>query len=54
MREQKAYKNINCKIEKSVSDMLEKFVKKTGLSKTTTVEKALTEYIEKYNKTGKI
>ena len=54
MREQKIYKNVNCKIEKSVAEMLEKFVKKTGLTKTTTVEKALKEYIEKYDKTGKI
>lgn len=54
MREQKIYKNVNCKIEKSVAEMLEKFVKKTGLTKTATVEKALKEYIEKYDKTGKI
>jgi hypothetical protein len=35
----KVYKNLNCKIDKSVSDKL---------------EKALDEYINKYNKTGKI
>ena len=48
------YKNLNCKIDKSVSDKLEKFIADTKLSKTATVEKALDEYINKYNKTGKI
>lgn len=43
-----------CKIDKSVSDKLEKFIADTKLSKTATVEKALEEYINKYNKTGKI
>ena len=41
----KAYKNLNCK---------EKFIADTKLSKTATVEKALEEYINKYNKTSKI
>lgn len=50
----KEYKNLNCKIDKSVSDKLEKFIADTKLSKTATVEKALEEYINKYNKTGKI
>lgn len=50
----KAYKNLNCKIDKSVPDKLEKFIADTKLSKTATVEKALEEYINKYNKTGKI
>lgn len=50
----KAYKNLNCKSDKSVSDKLEKFTADTKLSKTATVEKALVEYINKYNKTGKI
>lgn len=35
----KAYKNLNCKIDKSVSDKLEKFIADTKLSKTATVEK---------------
>ena len=50
----KAYKNLNCKIDKSVPDKLEKFIADTKLSKTATVEKSLEEYINKYNKTGKI
>lgn len=50
----KEYKNLNCKIDKSVSDKLEKFIADTKLSKTATVEKALEEYINKYNKIGKI
>lgn len=50
----KDYKNLNCKIDRSVSDRLEKFISETRLSKTATVEKALAEYIDKYEKTGKI
>ncbi len=50
----KEYKNLNCKIDKTISDKLEKFIADTKLSKTATVEKALEEYINKYNKTGKI
>ena len=50
----KAYKNLNCKIDKSLSDRLEKFVQDTRLSKKATVEKALAAYIERYDKTGKI
>lgn len=41
-------------IDKSVSDKLEKFIVDTKLSRTATVEKALEEYINKYNNTGKI
>lgn len=50
----KAYKNLNCKIDKTLSDKLEKFIQDTRLSKTATVEKALAAYIERYDKTGKI
>ena len=50
----KEYKNLNCKLDKSVSDKLEEFIADTKLSKTATVEKALEEYINKYNKTGRI
>lgn len=45
---------LNCKIDKEVSDKLEKFIEDTKMSKTATVEIELTEFIEKYNKTGKI
>lgn len=50
----KDYKLLNCKLDKSVSDELDKFTKETGLSKTVTVEKALKLYISQFNKTGKI
>lgn len=53
-RQAKDFKNLNCKIDKEVSDKLEKFITDTKMSKTATVERALTEFIEKYNKTGKI
>ena len=50
----KDYKLLNCKIEKAISDELEKFTANTGLSKTATVEKALKMYLAQFNKTGKI
>jgi len=53
-RYNKDYKNLNCKIEKQISDMLEQFIAETGLSKTVTVEKALKTYIEQYKRTGKL
>ena len=53
-RANKEYKSLNCKIDKEVSDKLEKFIADTKMSKTATVERALTEFIEKYNQTGKI
>ena len=53
-RQGKDSKNLNCKVDKKVSDLLEKFIEDTGLSKTATVEKALRMYIEHYKKTGKI
>lgn len=45
---------LNCKLDKEIAEDLDKFIKETGLSKTTTVEKALKKYIDEYNKTGKI
>lgn len=53
-RQNKEYKNLNCKMDKQIIESLEKFVEETGLSKTATVEKALKMYIEYYYKTGKI
>ena len=53
-RANKEYKNLNRKIDKGVSDKLEKFIEDTKMSKTATVERALNDFIEKYNKTGKI
>ena len=41
-------------IDKEVSDKLEKFIEDIKMPKTATVERALTEFIEKYNKTSKI
>lgn len=48
------YDVLNCRLDKDVSDKLAKMVADTGLSKTRIVNRALKEYIEKYNKTGKI
>lgn len=48
------YDVLNCRLDKDVSDKLAKMAADTGLSKTRIVNRALKEYIEKYNKTGKI
>ena len=48
------YDVLNCRLDKDVSDKLVKMATDTGLSKTRIVNRALKEYIEKYNKTGKI
>ena len=53
-RPAKEYRVINCKIDKDIADMLDKFSSDTGISKTATVEKALKMYIAHFNKTGKI
>lgn len=53
-RQQKDVKVLNCKINKTVSDSLDEFIEHTGMTKTSTVEKALTEYIDRYKKTGRI
>lgn len=53
-RQSKEYKNLNCKMDKQVTEILERFVEETGLSKTATVENALKMYIGYYYKTGKI
>ena len=53
-RPAKEYRVINCKIDKGIAEMLDKFSSDTGISKTATVEKALKMYIAHFNKTGKI
>ena len=53
-QKKKDFKLLNCKLEKTVAEKLDKFIEETGLSKTAAVEKALIKYIEQYNKTGKI
>jgi len=53
-RQKKEYKNLNCKIEKEISDRLEKFTEETGVSKTKAVERALKMYLESFDKTGKV
>ena len=50
----KEFKNLNCKVDIKVSDKLEKFIEDTKMSKAATVERALTEFIEKHNQAGKI
>jgi len=53
-RQAKDYKYLNCKVDRTVFEKLDLFVEQTKLSKTATVEKALLEYIKKFEKTGKI
>lgn len=44
-KEKKDGRYLNCYIENQVADALEGFCKKTGLTKTSVVEKALADYI---------
>lgn len=53
-RQRKNSVPLSFKLDKDIADMLQNFVGKTGMSKTATVERALREFIEKYNRTGKI
>ena len=53
-QKRKDFRFLNIKLDKPISEKLEKFTEKTGLSKTANVENALKAYIEQYNKTGKI
>lgn len=53
-RPSKDFKFLNCKIERSIAEELDKFIEETGLSKTVTVERALKMYFEQFGKTGKI
>jgi len=46
----KDYKMLNCKLNRTISDDLEAAARKSGLSKTAVVEKALKTYIEQYYK----
>ena len=53
-RQTKDFKNLNCKVDKEISNLLEKFIENAGLSKIDKFKKALKMYIEHYKKTGKI
>ena len=53
-RPKKNGKHVNCYVREDIANALEELTIKTGLPKTTVVEKALIEYIERYKKTGKI
>ena len=50
----KDYVPLNIKLDRQVAEILDKFTQKTGITKTAATENALKEYIDKYNKTGKI
>lgn len=43
-------KALNLNIKAEISDKLNKYVEKTGITKTYVVEKALLEYFEKHKK----
>ncbi len=45
---------LHCKIGKKISEDVVKFYEKSGLTKTTAVERALRFYTEHYNKTCKV
>ncbi len=45
-RKKKEYANVGIKMEKSVSDKLDKYCEDTGMSKTAVIERAVKNYIE--------
>jgi len=53
-RPKKEGQYINCLIQKNIAERLDKFVTETGLPKTSAVEHALIQYLDNYDKTGKI
>lgn len=46
-RKKKEYANVGIKMEKSVSDKLDKYCEESGMSKTAVIERAVRSYIEK-------
>lgn len=49
----KDFEYFSCKMDKNVSDALEKYCTDSRMSKTAVVEIAVTEYLEKQKKTKK-
>ena len=45
-RKKKEYTNVGIKMEKSVSEQLEKYCEDTGMSKTAVIERAVRFYIK--------
>ena len=44
-RKKKEYANVGIKMEKSVSDKLDKYCEESGMSKTAVIERAVKSYI---------
>lgn len=53
-RVKKPHQVLNIKIDINLAEKMDKFISETGLTKTATVERALKQYFEKYDQTGKI
>lgn len=53
-RPKKDGKYINCYAQKELIDELEEFCRKTGLSKTTSIEHAIRLYLDNYAETKEI
>lgn len=51
-RKKKEYANVGIKMEKSVSDQLDKYCEESGMSKTAVIERAVRSYI-KAEKSGR-
>ncbi len=49
-RKKKDYANVGIKMEKSVSDRLDKYCDESGMSKTAVIERAVKSYIENNEK----
>ena len=52
-RPKKDSEMFHCRIDRLISEALNKLCEETGLTKTKAVERALSTYIETYKKSGK-
>ena len=53
-RKRKIWVNLSMKINKDVAEKLEMMNADTGIPKTIIVEKAVSEYVDRYLETGKL
>lgn len=53
-RPKKESVNLSINLDKKVADALNAMVEETGIPKTVIIEKGTMEFIERYNRTGRI
>lgn len=50
----KEYIRISLRLDKDVAEALEKMANETGITKTAIIEKSVMQFVDNYNKTGKL